>query len=86
MKAQILISGSISSVAEIRRNLHNYNSVNEGRFGSLTLYYRTLTAARKDLAAAWREIKAAGCVNSFDGLFGGEVLRYDAAEAAIERL
>lgn len=86
MKARIYISGQTSSVFTIRRHLHHYSSEKDGLFNSFYLYYDTVSEAKRDLAAAWSEIKADEEPSNNDGMgYRRESLSYDAATAVIER-
>ena len=78
MKTTIKITGSIGSVAELRKQIPYYGSqCHVGSNGTILIHHDNVTEARKSLRTAHRELKEHG------SRFYGNKLQYDGATAVL---
>lgn len=87
MKAVILISGGIDGNFTIAAKLHNYDRMEDIRFGGKKLYYPSKKAAITDMRQAYKRLKAdepeyTGLTVSYDRTSLG----YDASHAEVVTL
>jgi hypothetical protein len=92
MKAQLIITGQISSTSYIYRKLHNYESEKDLRFNGYALTYSSVKDAQRDLEHLWKRMKEEGdtysVINNLYRDKGGRpyMVTYDASKVVLEKL